>query len=108
VTDARSRKVAEIGREGRVAVIVQHDAEDAYLSLGGEAVTLPRACDDARHWREAYRVYFPGEGEEKHAAFIEIRVDRMELWLRGVTPEPFGLRPTVLTRDASGSWRQIV
>jgi hypothetical protein len=29
----------------------------------------------------------------------------MELWIRGVTPEPFGLLPTVLERDAGGGWR---
>ena len=107
VTDERSRKVGEIGRNSRVTLIVQRDAEDAYLSLAGEAVVRPRAREDLGHWRDAYRVYFPGEGEERHAAFLEVRIDRIELWLRGVTPEPFGLRPTVLARDASGSWRQV-
>ena len=28
----------------------------------------------------------------------------MELWIRDVTPEPFGLRATVLERDTNG-WR---
>ncbi len=31
----------------------------------------------------------------------------MELWIRGVTPEPFGLRATVLERDASGGRRVV-
>jgi hypothetical protein len=31
----------------------------------------------------------------------------MELWIRGVTPEPFGMRPTTLERDAGGAWRLI-
>jgi hypothetical protein len=30
----------------------------------------------------------------------------MELWIRGVAPEPFGLSATVLERDACG-WRLI-
>ena len=30
----------------------------------------------------------------------------MELWIRDVTPEPFGLRATVLERYAEG-WRLI-
>ena len=30
----------------------------------------------------------------------------MELWIRGVTPEPFGLRATVLERD-HGGWRLV-
>ena len=28
----------------------------------------------------------------------------MELWIRGVTPEPFGLQTTVLERDRQGAW----
>jgi hypothetical protein len=33
----------------------------------------------------------------------------MELWIRGVTPEPFGLRATVLERDdAEGGWSAAV
>jgi hypothetical protein len=31
----------------------------------------------------------------------------MELWIRGVTPEPFGLRATVLERRAGDGWRVI-
>jgi hypothetical protein len=31
----------------------------------------------------------------------------MELWIRGVTPEPFGLRATALERDADGGWRVV-
>ena len=27
----------------------------------------------------------------------------MELWIRGVTPEPFGLQTTVLERDAGAA-----
>jgi len=103
MTDPRSRKVAEIGLSGRVAaMIVQRDAEDAYLSLLGAAVVLPRGCEDARLWRDIAAV-----GEERRAALIEVRVDRMELWMRGVTPEPFGFCPTALARDGAGAWRQV-
>ena len=31
----------------------------------------------------------------------------MELWIRGVTPEPFGLRVTVLERRTGGGWRVV-
>jgi hypothetical protein len=58
-------------------------------------------------WRDAYAAYFPAPGDKAHAAFIEIRVDRMEAWIAGFTPEPFGLRPAVLQRDASGAWRSV-
>ncbi len=31
----------------------------------------------------------------------------MELWIRGVTPEPFAMQTTVLERDGGGAWRLI-
>jgi hypothetical protein len=38
---------------------------------------------------------------------IEVEVARMELWIRGVTPEPFGPYPTILERDVEGAWRLL-
>ena len=107
VTDDRSRKISEIRRGGEVTLIFQRDADDAYVALFGEPTIRPDASADRRLWREAYEAYFAGESERAHAAFLEVRVDRMELWIRGVTPEPFGLRPTMLDRDATGVWRAI-
>ena len=49
--------------------------------------------------------YFPDEEERANAAFVEVNVERMELWIRGVTPEPFGLHTTILERDATAAWR---
>jgi general stress protein 26 len=107
VTDDRSRKISEIRRGGEVTLIFQREADDTYISMFGEPTIRPQASADRRLWREAYEAYFPAEGESAHAAFLEVRVERMELWIRGVTPEPFGLRPTRLDRDAAGHWRAI-
>ena len=74
------------------------------MALFGHATLIERADDVARHWKDAYAVYFPTPADRAAAAFIEIEIRRMELWIRGVTPEPFGLRATVLERDADG-WR---
>ena len=52
-------------------------------------------------------MYFPSEQDRANAAFVEIETERMELWIRGVTPEPFGLDTTTLERDKSGNWRLI-
>ena len=107
VTHGRSRKVEEIRRAGRVAIIFQKDVEEAYLTLTGMATVRSGAIEDRRHWRDAYSVYFPREEDRKSAAFVEIRIDRMEMWIRGVTPEPFGLRPATLERNGADSWRTI-
>ena len=58
-------------------------------------------------WKPAYDAYFPTETDRASAIFVEVEVERMELWIRGVTPEPFGLRATVLERDAGVGWRVV-
>ena len=52
-------------------------------------------------------LYFPTEQDRANAIFVEVDVERMELWIRGVTPEPFGLRATILERDAGRGWRLV-
>ncbi len=107
ITDGRSRKVSDIRRDGKVAVVFQRDPDDAYVTLIGTATLRGDASEVRRRWKNAYNIYFPTEQDRANAAFIEVDVERMELWIRGVTPEPFGLHPTVLERDAKGAWRVI-
>lgn len=106
LTDARSRKAAEIRRAGTATVIFQ-DAEDAFVTLVGSAWLREEMPEINRCWKSSYNVYFPTEQDRANAAFIEIDARCMEIWIRGVTSEPFGLRPTRLERDARGGWRQI-
>ena len=107
VTDGRSRKASEIRRVCRVAVVFQHDTDDAFVTLTGPATLHEGASEISRHWKNAYNVYFPTQQDRANAAFVEIAAERMELWIRGVTPEPFGVYPTALERGASGDWRLI-
>ena len=107
IADGRSRKASEIRRVGRAAVIFQRDADDGYVTVIGAAKLCEDAAQDRQRWKDAYGVYFPGEQDRASAAFVEIDAERMELWIRGVTPEPFGLHPTVLVRGASGGWRLV-
>jgi general stress protein 26 len=105
VTDGRSRKAAELRGGTDAGLIFQSDPDDAYVALFGAARLLERADDVGRLWKKHYAVYFPTPEDRAAAAFIEIVVVRMELWIRGVTPEPFGLHATKLTRDADRAWR---
>jgi general stress protein 26 len=107
VTDGRSRKACDIRRDGKVTIVFQHDPEDAYVTLIGRASLRESASEVRRRWKRAYDAYFPGEQDRANAAFVEVEVERMELWIRGVTPEPFGLQTTTLERDAGGAWRLI-
>jgi hypothetical protein len=36
-----------------------------------------------------------------------MNVGRIELCVRGVTPEPFGLRPSVIERSDDRSWKVV-
>jgi general stress protein 26 len=107
ITDRRSRKASDIRRTSDVVLIFQRAADDAYVMLSGAAELRENASNDGRYWKDAYNVYFPTEQDLANAAFIEVEIKRMELWIGGVTPEPFGLRPTVLERVSGGEWRLV-
>ena len=105
LTDGRSRKAADMQRDSEVAILFQHDPDLAFMTLTGKAVLHDDALEVRGRWKRAYDGYFPTETDRANAIFVEVEVERMELWIRGVTPEPFGLRATVLRRDAQGGWR---
>jgi general stress protein 26 len=105
LTDGRSRKAADIRRDSEVAVIVQNDVDDAFVRLIGKAVLRERASEIPELWKDAYDAFFAGGQDRANAIFVDTHVERMELWIRGVTPEPFGMRTTILERDAEGGWR---
>lgn len=102
LTDGRSRKASELRRDGKVAVIFQRDPDDAFVTVIGTARLREEPSEVRRRWQRAYDIYFPSERDRASAAFVEVEAERLELWIRGVTPEPFGLKATVLERDASG------
>lgn len=104
LTDARSRKAADMRRAGEVTIMFHHEPDLAYVALIGRGALHEDASETRRRWKAAYDVYFPSERDRANAIFVEVEAERMELWIRGVTPEPFGLRATVLERDAGG-WR---
>ena len=104
LTGGRSQKAADMRRSSEVTILFQHDPDLAYVALAGKATLHESASETRSRWKPAYDLYFPDESDRGNAIFVEVEVERMELWIRGVTPEPFGLRATVLKRDAGG-WR---
>jgi general stress protein 26 len=106
LTDGRSRKVDDMRRDSEVAILFQHDPDLAFVTLIGKAALHDSVSEVRERWKRAYDLYFPTENDRANAIFVEVEVKRMELWIRGVTPEPFGLRATVLERGPGG-WRVI-
>jgi hypothetical protein len=86
---------------------LQHDHDEAFAAFAGRATLIDDPSDIARRWENAYDSYFPTETDRLNAAFIEVVVQRMELWIRGITPEPFGLQPTIVERRAGGKWLSV-
>ena len=105
LTDGLSPKVADLRRVGSASVILQHDPDDAFVTLAGTASLAEGKPEIHRRWKAAYDIYFPDGPDRSSAIFFTIDVARIELWIRGVTPEPFGLRTTVIKRDARRVWR---
>jgi general stress protein 26 len=105
VTDGRSRKAQEIRRTPRISLVFQRDVEDAFVKLSGTA-RLQEDRDEVRQrWKIAYNRYFPTDTDRANALFVDVRVESMDLWIRDVTPEPFGLQAATLERDDSDQWR---
>jgi general stress protein 26 len=107
LTDGRSRKARDMRRAGEVTVLFQHEPDLAYVTLTGQAALHDNQAEVRERWKDAYNVYFRSETDRANAIFVEVDAQRIELWVRGVTPEPFGLQATVLERDAGGGWRAI-
>lgn len=105
LADGLSPKVADLRRVGSASVIFQHDPDDAFVTLAGTASLAEGKPEIHRRWKAAYDTYFPDGPDRSSAIFLTIDVARIELWIRGVTPEPFGLRTTVIERDARRVWR---
>jgi general stress protein 26 len=107
ITDGRSHKAAETRRADQVAVIFQHNTEDAYVTVIGAGSVHDSAAEVRRLWKSGYDGFFPTETDRANAIFLEVAARRLELWIRGVTPEPFAMQTMLLERDAGGAWRVV-
>jgi general stress protein 26 len=107
LTRRGSRKAQEIGRTGRLSVLYQHDADDGYVTLIGRGIIVTdRALLRAR-WQPSWNQFFPAGADDEASIFVQLEAERIELWVRGVTVEPFGSRGAILERDRGQPWRLV-
>jgi general stress protein 26 len=99
-------KALEIGRVGRITVVFQHDADDGYVTLIGRSEIITGRAVIRPRWQKDWNLFFAGGAEDENAVFVRTEAMRLELWVRGVTAEPFGARTTILERDESGQWHE--
>lgn len=107
LTSGDSRKAAEIRRDPRITITYQLDSDSAYVTLVGNAALVADRSEIRNRWDQRWNVYVPSGANDPNAVFIRIEVDRIELWVLGVTPEPFGLRGSVLHRDSANRWSVV-
>lgn len=107
LTRGNSRKVLDIRRDERVTLVFQQDSNDAYVALSGRALLMDDPTEVRARWKEHYNLHFPTDVERAGAVFFQVTADRLELWIRGITPEPFGGTTTTLQRDATQHWRTV-
>jgi general stress protein 26 len=99
LTSGDSRKIADLRHDQRTTLVFQHDADDAYVTLSGLSVLVEDPSEIKARWKERYNVFFPTEVDRTRSIFFRLVADQAELWVRGVTPEPFGISTTTLKRD---------
>ena len=106
LTPRIGRKATEIHEAGRVTLAYQHPSGEAYVAVAGPAELL----DDRDAVEKRFRGSIYDDPEGKVAASlvaVRVRVDHLELHVRGVTTEPWGRGRTLLDRDPTGNWHRV-
>lgn len=103
LADSRSKKVRDIHCASRVRLIFER-GDDAFVSLGGMAEVISDTAVMVRRWIPAYDRIFPSAAEKANAVFVDVRAEELRLWIRGLTPEPFGVCSLTLRRPLDGDW----
>jgi general stress protein 26 len=103
LADARTRKIRDIHFASDVRIIFECN-EDEFASVAGPAAVISNLEVIEQRWRPSYDAYFPTVADRREAQFIDVRTQEMQLWIRGLTPEPFGSESLSLYRPLAGTW----
>ena len=102
-----SRKVAEMRAAPSVTLAFQHPSGDRYIALGGRATIIEDVAEMRTMWSSDLDAHFPPGFADANMIVIQVDVDRIEVHVRGLTPEPFGAGRTLPERQPAGSWRFV-
>jgi general stress protein 26 len=102
-----SRKVAEMRAAPLVTLAFQHPSGDRYIALGGRATIIEDVAEMRTMWSSDLDAQFAPGFADANMIVIQVDVSRIEVHVRGLTPEPFGAGRTLLERQPAGSWRFI-
>jgi general stress protein 26 len=102
-----SRKVGEMRAAPLITLAFQHPSGDRYVALGGHATIIDDIAEMRTLWSTDLDAHFPPGFADANMIVIKVDVDRIEVHVRGLTPEPFGAGRTLLERQSEGTWRFI-
>jgi general stress protein 26 len=102
-----SRKVGEMRAAPLITLAFQHPSGDRYVALGGRATIIDNIAEMRTMWSTDLDAHFPPGFADANMIVIQVDVDRIEVHVRGLTPEPFGAGRTLLERQSEGTWRFI-
>lgn len=108
-TLASSRKIAEIRHNPNVTLALGNDSAVANLIIHGKATLHTDIQKKLQVWKPEWKLFFPDGPKDDDYIVIRIEPERLELMdiKRGITPEPFGLKPLHLVLR-EGSWQAAV
>jgi general stress protein 26 len=86
----------------------QYHPDRAYVALIGRADLVEDRSEIRGRWREGWRLYFPGGPDDPDTILVRTSVDRIELCVPGITPEPYRSRYAVVERDAQFRWSVVL
>lgn len=102
-----SRKVAEMREAPMITLAFQHPSGERYIALGGRATIIDDVAEMRTMWSSDLDSHFPPGFADANMIVIQVDVDRIEVHVRGLTPEPWGAGRTLLERQSAGVWRFI-
>jgi general stress protein 26 len=80
-TDWHSAKVAELERDGRVALSYADRGMRTYVAIGGKARLIKDAEHAQRIWSVEQRAYYPEGPGDSRLAILEVTIERAEYWI---------------------------
>ena len=95
------RKTNEVWSNPKVTITIENTREDANLIIYGNAFIETNPTIKKKHWKSAWRMFFPPGPEGEEYVAIHIKPTKMEIvsFSKNITPEPFGLKSTVLVNQ---------
>ena len=94
VTAIDTEKVNEIKANPKVGVLYYRDADNAYISLSGDAEILQDRALIESKWKEDWKIWFPEGPDQDNVALIKVTPHEAEYW------EPQGGKLTIMFKMA--------